>query len=240
MSENGKEIKQIEGGIKDSDFGRRLNELINRIGKTKAEVAREIDISYKSLQNYTLGERKPVIVDILARISKEFNVNVDWLLTGEGAIFKDEECKEIKEQMGDFIDVPLMEGSLSAGPGEAPDNRIVTFLAFRRDWLLRFGDPTQMSVIKVSGDSMEPTLFPGDIVLVNHSLNWLDRNGGIYAITLKGDNVVLIKRLQYDYEHKKIKVISDNTRYEPFLISEDDIYINGRVIWFARELVKAY
>ena len=161
-----KEKKEAEKkDYKKLDFAERLNIAFSYLKKSKADIARELDISYKSLQNYTLGERKPLVVDILARMSDKLRLNVDWLLTGEGSIFKDEECKEIEKEINEFINLPLVEGSLSAGPGEVPDNRIVTFLAFRRDWLVRFGDPTKMSLIRVSGDSMEPTLYPGDVVL---------------------------------------------------------------------------
>jgi phage repressor protein C with HTH and peptisase S24 domain len=46
----------------------------------------------------------------------------------------------------------------------------------------------------------------------------------------------VLKRLQVLYPAKKIKVISDNSRYEPSEIEPDQIKINGKVIWFGREL----
>ena len=64
-----------------------------------------------------------------------------------------------------------------------------------------------MSIIKVSGDSMEPTLFSGDIVLVDHNRNYIDPQGGIYAIAMD-DDVIMIKRLQVIYPLKRIRIIS--------------------------------
>jgi phage repressor protein C with HTH and peptisase S24 domain len=43
-------------------------------------------------------------------------------------------------------------------------------------------------------------------------------------------------RLQVLYPARKIKVISDNSRYEPSEIEADQIKINGKVIWFGREV----
>ncbi len=43
-----------------------------------------------------------------------------------------------------------------------------------------------MSLIRVIGDSMEPTLGSGDIVLIDHSpRNYVDPHGGIDAIVVR-------------------------------------------------------
>jgi phage repressor protein C with HTH and peptisase S24 domain len=46
----------------------------------------------------------------------------------------------------------------------------------------------------------------------------------------------MIKRLQVLYQQGMIRVISDNTNYPPQEVPIDQLQINGRVIWFAREL----
>lgn len=98
----------------------------------------------------------------------------------------------------------------------------------------RKGDPKNMSLIKVAGDSMEPTFFAGDLVLVNHERNRIDPQGGIYAISINGE--IMIKRIQVLYPHKKVKIISDNSNYESIGAEPDQLKINGKVIWFAREI----
>jgi len=40
------------------------------------------------------------------------------------------------------------------------------------------------------------------------------------------------------FEQKKFKVISDNPRYDAFEVDQGRITINGRVIWYAREMEK--
>jgi phage repressor protein C with HTH and peptisase S24 domain len=91
-----------------------------------------------------------------------------------------------------------------------------------------------MSLIKVGGDSMEPTLLSGDLVLVDHSRTAIASQGGIYAISI--DREILIKRLHLLYQDSKIHVISDNKQYPPQEIDADKLIINGKVIWYAREI----
>jgi SOS-response transcriptional repressor LexA len=63
-------------------------------------------------------------------------------------------------------------------------------------------------------------------VLIDH--------GGICAIMMNDE--IVLKRLQVLYPAGMIKLISDNSRYEPSEIEPDQIKINGKVIWFGREL----
>jgi phage repressor protein C with HTH and peptisase S24 domain len=51
-----------------------------------------------------------------------------------------------------------------------------------------------MSLIRVDGDSTEPTLLSGDLILVDHGRNYLDPHGGLYAISI--DHSLMIKRVQ--------------------------------------------
>lgn len=81
---------------------------------------------------------------------------------------------------------------------------------------------------------MEPTLYSGDLVLIDHNRKHVDPQGGIYAITVGED--IMLKRLHLIHPVEKIKILSDNSKYEPIEAGMDDIVINGKVIWFAREL----
>ncbi|HEY0131052.1 MAG TPA: S24 family peptidase, partial [Allosphingosinicella sp.] len=63
--------------------------------------------------------------------------------------------------------VPQFDLGASAGPGTLPeDERARSHLSFDAKWLRRLaGDPKQLSMIKVEGDSMLPTLSDGDEIL---------------------------------------------------------------------------
>jgi phage repressor protein C with HTH and peptisase S24 domain len=91
-----------------------------------------------------------------------------------------------------------------------------------------------MSLIKVSGDSMEPTLLSGDLVLVDHSRTTVTHQGGIYAIAI--GNEIMIKRIQVLFPPNKLRILSDNSHYEPIDADPDQVKINGKVIWFGRDM----
>ena len=92
-----------------------------------------------------------------------------------------------------------------------------------------------MAVIRVTGDSMEPTLISGDLVLIDLSRRTIDPQGGIYAVSFGEE--IMIKRLQQTYH--SVKIISDNVKYDVIELTGDsiaDLEINGKAIWYGREL----
>lgn len=138
------------------------------------------------------------------------------------------------ELQKEFVTIPQVSSKISAGIGLISNNAIEIRIAFRREWIQRKGLPENMSFIQVDGHSMEPTIHHGDIVLIDHSRNYIDSNGGIYAIVMQ--NEIKIKRLQKIYSSKKIRIISDNPKYPPDEVDPEDLIINGKAIWFGREL----
>lgn len=95
--------------------------------------------------------------------------------------------------------------------------------------ILKVSKPEYLKTFKASGDSMEPIIEDGDILLVD--VNRIDfQNGGIFLLTINNDWFVkrLRKRLSGELD-----VISDNEKYPIETFKPDtqiDIIIKGRVI----------
>ena len=70
---------------------------------------------------------------------------------------------------------------LAAGSGTTVENENVAgYVAFRRDWMRGHGlRAERCSLVDVTGDSMEPELFDGDLALVDHSRCVACRRGDI-------------------------------------------------------------
>ncbi len=134
----------------------------------------------------------------------------------------------------DFVFIPYYDVRLSAGTGVwVDDEQPVNTLAFRADWLRTFvtAQFDRLSVVKVSGDSMDDVLKNNDTILINHTQN--EVHDGLYALRI--GNEVFVKRIQR-LPHKLL-VISANTAYPPFELSTDDDYaIIGKVVWLGRLL----
>jgi phage repressor protein C with HTH and peptisase S24 domain len=233
--------KRIAWAIKiitaDNDLDKGITDvaLAKLLGTNKNTLA-----VYRNMKGLLKGE---VIDNLVAR----YNFSPDWFFKGEGEPFPGARGKypDVCGPEGfsgsiqpdfppdDFVFIHRVQGKISAGGGMAPDNDVDMQLAFRRDWIKKKGSPGNMSLIKVSGDSMEPTLLSGDLVLVNHSRNTIASQGGIYAIAV--DDEIMIKRVQPTFPDKLL-VISDNKQYPSQEIATDKVRVNGKVIWYARDL----
>lgn len=136
----------------------------------------------------------------------------------------------------DYVAVPRLSVRASAGPGAlATEEATRGRFAFDPGWLrgLTAGGPATLSLIRVEGDSMSPTLEDGDDILVDGG-DGADRlRDGIYVLRM--DDALLVKRLQRNPIDRRITIASDNPSY-PSLPDCDParIHIVGRVIWGGR------
>lgn len=137
----------------------------------------------------------------------------------------------------EFLPVPIFDIRAAAGAGAfADDGDPIAYQAFRLSFLQRLTRAalSHLSVIEVAGDSMEPTIYGGDQVLVDHSIRTVD-HGGLYILRLDDANIV--KRCEKDYSTKAVQIISDNQRYPIQTVkSSDRLQVIGRVIWIGRAL----
>ena len=134
----------------------------------------------------------------------------------------------------EFSMVVKKKGAISAGPGLTPTDQVDFQLAFRNDWLEKYGGVNQLVALEVEGDSMAPELKEKDVVLINKNIKEVSLGGGIYAIKWKGN--VLVKRLQVNPQTGTVLIKSDNPSYETLETNLDDIEIEGKIIWFGREI----
>jgi phage repressor protein C with HTH and peptisase S24 domain len=134
----------------------------------------------------------------------------------------------------EFSLVEKKAGAISAGSGLRPNDEVDFRLAFRNDWLDKFGGANQLFAMRVEGDSMEPTLMENDMVLINKNAITIGAGGGIFGINWK--KMVLVKRLQLNPQTNQIAIKSDNSKYDSVSVALDEIQIEGKVIWYGREL----
>lgn len=78
-------------------------------------------------------------------------------------------------------------------------------------------------LVKAKGDSMEPRIFDGDLILAKKQ-NVAD-NGDIVICVNQGE--ALIKKIKK--EKNGVILISLNSKYEPFLASKEDFRVEGTV-----------
>lgn len=114
--------------------------------------------------------------------------------------------------------------------------QVVDYLAFKQEWLkTHLGlSAANLAVISVLGDSMEPYLFNGDLIMIDTHVSKIESDA-IYVLQV--DGALLVKRIQKKMDGTVI-VKSDNEHYEPEVFrgdSVDRIRVVGRMV---RRLVK--
>ncbi len=237
--------------IKSSDFrikllnelSKNLRLLMTEFGINLKQLSKKTGIPYTTLQNYTRKINIPDALNLM-KIASVFGVSINWLLTGEGSMF----AKQIDSlALEEYIMVPLLEGSVQAGPeGRLLFDSPADMYPFKKYWIIKKVGPSpnrhkHLFLIRVTGDSMIPTINPGEVVLVdtweNERINL--KNGKIYLIR-QPDGAISVKRIVLT-EKQRLTCLSDNPLYEPFEFNIDpertlSWYILGRIRWVGREI----
>lgn len=99
--------------------GNRLNFLLLKmqekgIIETKKEFCDLLGFDYGSLGKYLSGKVNVVINENNFKKYKKAGINIDWLLTGEGEMFRGE-TKEVSQT---YAKIPLLRQRVSCGPGK--------------------------------------------------------------------------------------------------------------------------
>lgn len=133
--------------------------------------------------------------------------------------------------------VPRLSLGASAGPGSLDDDeRPAGTVGFDPKWLRELGVKSEaVSIIRVDGESMTPTLGHGDEIMVDREDGAGRLRDGVYVLRL--DGVLMVKRVAMGPRRGRFSVRSDNPQYpdwddiDPVLVD-----IVGRVVWAGRRL----
>lgn len=174
--------------------------------------------------------------DVVARLSANTGVtnsdDVD-VASGSGALLA-AASKNLRSER-DLINLPAYEVRASAGYGATVSTEaVVEQIAFDRSFLADLGaSPERCTIIWAHGDSMQPTIPDGSILVVDHSQTDV-RNGCIYVINVADDLLVKRARRRLD---AALELVSDNAMYPPETVSADrldQLRVVGRVVYFCR------
>ena len=132
----------------------------------------------------------------------------------------------------EFIQIPMVELRLSAGMTgfqTEPDRRAGGTLGMRRSWVERNGyEVGSLIAIQVRGDSMEPSLYEDDIVVIN-TADKRPIDGAVFAVNYEGEAVV--KRFSRDAGEWWLTSDSpDQRRHHRKICRGDACIIIGRVV----------
>jgi phage repressor protein C with HTH and peptisase S24 domain len=146
---------------------------------------------------------------------------------------------EQTDRIGGLVSIRRHAVAASAGPGTLVGDELGRpYLAFDERWLksLTSTPAERLSVVRVEGDSMAPTLNPGDDILVDLGDCGDRMRDGIYV--LRAEDALVVKRLALNPVARRVTVQSDNPAYPDWPdCSLETINCIGRVIWTGRRIV---
>ena len=211
-------------GMEIDLFWERVQKLCKKNGITQRELSERMGYGARNLEIKIQRNSLPNVEE-LKKLSDIFNVSFDFLIDG---LETAEKTVALKDDNKFFV--PVLNQKLSAGYGQylQEEPKIIGYMEVPR-YLKQYGE--KLGLLYVDGDSMEPTLRRGDLVLCD-SCGYSGE--GLYAIIRDGDGYV--KRVYKD--SGKFIIKSDNPMYptkeEPQ--ESENLGIVGRVHYVIKHI----
>lgn len=196
-------------------IGHNIRYLRKQNGLSQEQLARKLGITQGSVSLWEQGRTDPD-TKTLAKIAEIFNVSVDFL-------FSDEPRRDLDSIRINRSAVPIL-GNIACGQRITPDTTPEGYAdlpdGIRADFALR-----------CKGDSMEPTLIDGDLVLIRQQPEV--EPGQIAAVNIAGETT-----LKHVYPQKEgLLLVADNPAYAPVFApvsSDEQIIIHGLAVGYTR------
>ena len=190
----------------------RIREIRRAAGMTAKELADAVGVAESTMSLYENGKREPEYKTLM-RIAKQLDVSVDTLLgaSADGA--------------GRGVKIPVY-GAVAAGlPIEA-----ITDIEDYEEICEGMAATGEFAALRIKGDSMEPRMNEGDVVIVRVQP---DVESGEIAIVLVGGEEATCKRVIKTADG--LLLLSTNPKYAPLsysnrMIEELPVRIFGKVV----------
>ncbi|MDP8912805.1 MAG: helix-turn-helix domain-containing protein [Pseudomonadota bacterium] len=217
--------------------GSRIDERLRKLKMSQAELARRVKISQPTISDLIKGNNTSS--KHLHRIAAELETSPAYLAgetDDDAPLTVAPSAMDALADKYDLAVLPELELGYSMGGGAVFDqyeHRGV--VPFQRSWLrtMMRGSFDDLFVARGEGDSMQPTLLDGDIVLIDTAQRDIRQQDRIWAISY-GD-LGMIKRVRR-LPGGSYQLLSDNLAVPPIECSDEEMHVVGRVIWVGRRI----
>ncbi|WP_394183389.1 S24 family peptidase [Marinomonas posidonica] len=203
--------------------------------KHASELAKLLNVTSSVIANWK--KRDTIPYKEVYELSRKNGFSMDWILTGHGEPQTDK--IQVLPEKDDYCHISQYSIEASAGQGALVEaENIDQHLAFKESWLRKSGiNPANLIAIYARGDSMEPTIYSGDSLVIDKTKNTVTSDGGIYVINYDGE--LFVKRVQKQLDGL-VAITSDNKNYQPMTIPLEGLSklkIIGRVVWSGHPMI---
>ena len=230
-----------DGAADRAAFVARLHTIL-RHWPSADRLARAMGVSPSAFRKWLTGVAEPSRERLVA-LAEAASVSVGWLARGEGPEprlqgvgksprNRDGVARDPGLDTRRFLLLPKRPEAAAAGaetPAPPPGSE---YMALRDDWVrATFGiEPDRLLLETARGESMEPRIQDGDLLLVDTTEQQF-HSFGVYVLEVGGER--LVKRVQRKVDGS-LTLISDNTAYEADHVPAAEaanVTVVGRVLW---------
>ena len=190
------------------------------------DVASALGISKESLSH--LKKRGSVPYEQISKFCAKRDISINWVLFGQVP-------KSLEEETRRYIKIKYFSSiNASAGGGGINYEENYEYITLDRLFLETIyknisSNSSDIAALNIIGDSMEPTLYDREIIILDKSI--LDfQKGGIFVIST--DAGLFVKRVSMRLDGA-LDLISDNKNYNSEILRDDElsnIKIVGKVV----------
>ncbi len=195
-------------------FGKRLKTVLKKLKLTQVGLAKELNTSNVVINRYIKGKTYPNY-DFLDKLAFTYNININWLITGEGSMFPTRNIKKIGDR--DYYYLPIFEGVSCGSPQEIEAAEPLDHIMMDTNSLN--GNFNKYFAFYASGDSMDPYISNGNVVIIKQNDNWDAADGRICLIQTDGE--VTLKKVRTFSKGKEILLQPYNKDYSPILLDKE-------------------
>jgi phage repressor protein C with HTH and peptisase S24 domain len=207
-----------------------LKEIRQRLGLSQAKAAERIGVSQQHYQRLENGY--PIKLNLIEKISQVFGVDKASLLPAH-FIGVAEAANQVENAIPKFredeVIIEMIDATACCGDGvdNLPEKVCGHWhLPTAEFKTITSVNPSNIKMLRVQGDSMQPTINEGDWVWVDISNNFISSDG-MYLI--KMHTGLAVKRLQSGLSNIVIK--SDNASYSDITADVGEVQIVGKVVY---------
>ena len=213
-----------------STYSNRIRELRKNKSLSQEQLADKLGVTKQAVSQMERGARKPSVT-MLEALCDFFNVSTDYLLGKEDVTIRLVDNKDINRlDSPQSVRIPVFDRVAAGIPLDAIENII--------DWeelSTRTVRGYEVFGLRVKGDSMQPRIVDGDVVIVRKQPD--AESGDIVIVRINGDFATCKRLVKYK---GGISLISFNPAYPPMDYSNDEIKsvpveIIGKVIEYRQK-----
>ena len=203
----------------------RILALIQERGITAYKLTSDLSFSSATITDWKKGKSKPG-TDAVIKIAEYFDVSIEWLMTGKNQSnppsikHMEQSGLDVRSADDTWVMMPIY-GRVAAGYGAFAYEDFEGYEPIATSIIK--GDMTEYFFLRVKGDSMEPEIHAGDLVLIHKQPN-IDYSGQIAVVILE-DSEGTLKRVYKSDSHIELRSINPN--YETKVLIDTPINICG-------------